>query len=81
MNDYQISYTEFEEVEGQKKLRRVVVSDGTAGRNGIEAIYTFLRARFAGDKDLLEALERDARTVGSIKRLTLGGITFQADKI
>jgi cytoskeletal protein CcmA (bactofilin family) len=81
VNRYEISYSETERIEGKIRSRRVVVSESAEGVNGIEAIKSFLRGRFQGERDLLDALETEARTVGSIKRLTLGGITFQADKI
>lgn len=81
MNDYQISYSQTERVDGKLRSRRVVVANAVSARNGIEAIYKVLRVKFAGQQDLIDALENEARTIGSIKRLTLAGITFQADKV
>lgn len=76
MNFYRISYTDFDQVNaaGRKGVR---VECGTfEARNAIEAIKTCLRSKGISDEDIATG-----RSVGSTKRLTLAGITFQGDKV
>lgn len=76
MNTYEISYTEFpKDADGRitGKAKRIVVGTIKA-KNGIAAITELLQARVENfDPD-------DLRTLGSNKRGTMFGITFEANK-
>lgn len=75
MNAFEISYYDWQTVDGRRKLRRVVVGEQTA-RNGIQAIRDLLTARGVTADEMI-----DARSLGSNKRLTLAGITFEANRV
>jgi hypothetical protein len=75
MNTFEITYYDWQTIDGRRKLRRHVVGQQTA-RNGIAAIRALLEARGVTADEM-----SDARSLGSNKRLTLAGITFEANKV
>lgn len=76
MNAYEISYRDSDAPKDEFPFGRRVVVGTELAKNGIEAIYALLRRRGVEESDLTEA-----RHVGSIKRVYLFGISFEAKKI
>lgn len=75
MNRYRITFTNFD-AEKDRGFEIVVVAEAQEAKNGLDAIRAALRKRGVTETDILEA-----RTIGSNKRLTLYGITFEANKL
>jgi hypothetical protein len=76
MNSYRITYWDHDQKDEQHPRGRRVEVGTQLARNGIESIYSLLRAKGVDEADLDQADH-----VGSIKRLHLFGITFEATKI
>lgn len=76
MNSYQISFREFNVDRSEFPLGRNNVVGTAVAKNGIEAIYSALRAKGVDESDLAQATH-----VGSNKRVILYGVTFVAQKV